>query len=789
MIQEASRLASEIFRSSLRICWRGIAHSQEQQFFLLVFCLFINLSFFACTANSSNETIGTISAIQDFSEPDEFEAFLHHQSRDRSQMLITETSPFTLRGRFEKFLVDPPPGLFNFHFARPTLLGAIGGAICAAIVPLNLWIGNRQRLEGDGTWRRLWFVAIVMAFFQSLPLQTALLLIVFTPQFWPLENALIVSVVAFLIVLLISLQSLRPPLRLAGAKMSLERVTDPDFIRRLESMSFRLGIRPPVTRLLKSSGGTMALQGFAGGLTQPSLIVSDGLLWRLSTDETDAIVGHELGHIANRSLWFFPITACIAWTTAVLAALEFGTWTALLFGCALHTGLIRIVSRYFEYDSDRRAAQLTGTTSTISALDKIHLTSPVDTKGWFSFLAFCVATHPSLEERLSALKSAAPIEGSPIATWSEQATVRRRSGARFAALLWTALMTSVFFLPEGNVGNSLRFLILVGIVLTPSYLIEKAIRRQVKTEMKRRHVPIQRTHNSWTIIFFTILMFSSIYLVDLLVMQNTAASLVDQFWIVFILPFVIAAILFGLVIWKSRKSLHSQIRLAMYQHRWHDAVAAGQEHASNIQPDAALRHDLALCRWMTGAQEQAIAEIRQLREEFPEFKHPWLTEALMQLDRGQYEESLALIEEVREHLPGDIGVNGIAVRNFRLLNDLERMEAEIELIEQTAPDEAGIRSFRCAMAMDQNNPDLALTLWKEADRLAPGDAFVTLLKAEYEFRYGLKEDGDLNLAAANQLINASPFSFLEAERKYTEALISISTQKNRDAQSGDTAIS
>lgn len=704
-------------------------------------------------------------------------------------MLITETSPFTLRGRFEKFLVDPPPGLFNFHFARSTLLGAIGGAIWAAIVPLNLWIGNRQRLEGDGTWRRLWFVAIVMAFFQALPLQTALLLIAFTPQFWPLENALIVSVVAFLIVLLISLQSLRPPLRLAGAKMSLERVTDPDFIRRLESMSAQLGIRTPVTRLLKSSGGTMSLQGFAGGVTQPSLIVSDGLLWRLSTDETDAIVGHELGHIANHSLWFFPITSCIAWTTAVLAALEFGPWTALLFGCALHTGLIRIVSRYFEYDSDRRAAQLAGTASTISALDKIHLTSPVDTQGWFSFLAFCVATHPSLEERLSALRSAAPIGESPLATWSEQAALRRRTGTRVAALLWISLMTSVFLLPEGNFGNTLRFLILGGIVFTPSYLIEKAIRRQVKTEMKRRHAPVKRSRNSWTILAVTILTFSSIYLVDLFVMQNAASSLVDQFWIVFLLPFMFAAILFALVIWKNRKSIHSQIRLAMYQQRWQDAVAAGQEHLSNIQPDAALRHDLALCRWMTGAQEQAIAELRQLREEFPEFKHPWLTEALMHLDRGQYDESLALIEEVRDQLPGDIGVNGIATRNLRLLNDLERMETEIELIEKIAPDEAGIRSFRCAMAMDQNNPELALSFWKEADRLAPGDAFVTLLKAEYEFRYGSKEAGELNLATANQLINASPFSFLEAERKYTEALLSISTQKNRDALSEDTAIS
>ena len=47
----------------------------------------------------------------------------------------------------------------------------------------------------------------------------------------------------------------------------------------------------------------MATQAFAGGLPAPSLAVTDGILHRLSASERDAIIGHELAHVANRSLW------------------------------------------------------------------------------------------------------------------------------------------------------------------------------------------------------------------------------------------------------------------------------------------------------------------------------------------------------------------------------------------------------------------------------------------------------------------------------------------------------
>ncbi len=80
-----------------------------------------------------------------------------------------------------------------------------------------------------------------------------------------------------------------------------------------------------------------------GTLPAPQLVVTDGILQRLSSAESDAIVAHELAHIANGSLWFlygiFP--AACAVTTGLW---PFFPWPfASAFGVALTSGLYRLI--------------------------------------------------------------------------------------------------------------------------------------------------------------------------------------------------------------------------------------------------------------------------------------------------------------------------------------------------------------------------------------------------------------------------------------------------------------
>ncbi|MBT5020213.1 MAG: M48 family metalloprotease [Planctomicrobium sp.] len=647
--------------------------------------------------------------------------------------------------------------------------------IACFLLPFNLNIGNRQRKEGKGTQKELFRVSAVFVFFQMLPLLLGGgVFLTSDPQF--VSNELIVfSSVAMIIVAFWSSFYLSPPVRIKGSDDALNEYTEPLFLSRLEEMCAKLGIRVPVVRLLNSAGGAMGIQAFAGGLPAPSLVVSDGVIHRLSEKEADAIVGHELGHIANNSLWWFPFTISLAWTIAVFGSIWLGFWNSLLFGFAVQAGLSRIVSRHFEYDSDHKAAAVAGFTATITALDKIHISSVVNNKGWLSFLAYSMATHPSHEERLQSLYQRAPLEDRPVVNWSVAAAKRRKIGASIACVVWILLLTGSFLLPQSDLGYFLRSLLFISIGLTPTILINKAIRKDVKSELKRRQFKTKSKPN-WVIFSITVIVMLTLFFVlDQVENQALHNSMGEMIWIIFGLPVVVGVILVVWGIWRGSKSPQAKIRLAIHQRRWTDAVESGMESAEKIKSDAPLRHDLNLALWMTGEQEQSIEAMQQLRNDFPDFKHPWLIEALMHLESGGTSRALELIDEVRDDLQGDVSVHGIAARCYRQLGQLEKMESEAAAIQEIMPDAAAVSAFRCAITIDQQELTAAREYWKSADSLAPGDAYITLLKAELELLEGNPTEAFTALEDAKRLINATPFAFLGTELRSIEQQMQEST--------------
>lgn len=643
------------------------------------------------------------------------------------------------------------------------------------LLPLNLYIGNCQRKEGNGTGRNLFRVSVKLAFVQMLPMLMGFLIILTVNPLSVPNDAITFFSFALIIVAFWTSFYLRPPLRIKGSADALNEFTEPHFLSRLEVMCAKLGIQVPVVRLLNSAGGAMGIQAFAGGLPAPSLVVSDGVIHRLSEEEADAIVGHELGHIANNSLWWFPFTISIAWTIAVIGSIWLGFWNSLLFGFAVQAGLSRIVSRHFEYDSDLKAATVAGFATTITALDKIHISSIVNNKGWISFLAYSMATHPSHEERLQALYKKAPLEDRPVVNWSIAAAKRRKIGAIIACIVWILLLTGSFLLPQTDLGYFLRSLLFISIGLSPSILINKAVRKDVKSELKRRQFKT-KTKPNWAVFFITVIVMLILFFVlDEVENQTLHNSMGEMIWIIFGLPVVVGVILLVWGVWRGSKSPQAKIRLAIHQRRWQEAVELGNENSEKIKSDAPLRHDLNLALWMTGEQEHSIAAMQQLRSDFPDFKHPWLIEALMHLESGDTSRALELINEVRDDLQGDVSVHGIAARCFRQLGQLEKMESEAAAIEDVMPDAAAVSAFRCAIALDQQEQTIAREHWKSADGLAPGDAYITLLKAELELLEGNPTEAFTALEEAKKLINATPFAFLGTELRCVEQRLQEST--------------
>jgi heat shock protein HtpX len=154
--------------------------------------------------------------------------------------------------------------------------------------------------------------------------------------------------------------------------------------------------------------------------------VTTELMRRLDEHEVEAVVAHELAHVANRD---GPVMTFVA-GPAMLCSFFWhedirGKFAYLLFFWPLHVvGLLLLwtISRYREYAADRGSALITGAPQNlISALVKIDGGEPPrqDLRGGLAVQAFCIVSrrrwrrfelvmdHPPLRKRISRLEELA----------------------------------------------------------------------------------------------------------------------------------------------------------------------------------------------------------------------------------------------------------------------------------------------------------------------------------------------------------------------------------------------
>jgi heat shock protein HtpX len=181
--------------------------------------------------------------------------------------------------------------------------------------------------------------------------------------------------------------------------------------------------------------GSAEVNAFATGPSKKrSLVaVSTGLLERMEHHETEAVLGHEIGHIANGDMVtmtllqgvinaFVLFFARVAAFAVRMAVPEKIAWVA---GFVTHIVLTIVLgilgslvtawfSRKREFRADAAGANLAGRESMLAALRRLATTTELidtskpalaafkisDKKAWLS--AF--STHPPLEERIAALE-------------------------------------------------------------------------------------------------------------------------------------------------------------------------------------------------------------------------------------------------------------------------------------------------------------------------------------------------------------------------------------------------
>jgi heat shock protein HtpX len=160
-----------------------------------------------------------------------------------------------------------------------------------------------------------------------------------------------------------------------------------------------------------------------GGPEGAAIILTEGLLRRMTRDEIAGILAHEVAHIRNNDAWTMSWAAAlhrsIEWTSltglALLRAQHSGTpdsrrLAALLRAAPSIAQLLRLaLSRTRELDADATALELTGDSQAlIAALDKLErhhavLSATACEDGPMRLLR----SHPATSERVGALLSLA----------------------------------------------------------------------------------------------------------------------------------------------------------------------------------------------------------------------------------------------------------------------------------------------------------------------------------------------------------------------------------------------
>jgi heat shock protein HtpX len=190
-----------------------------------------------------------------------------------------------------------------------------------------------------------------------------------------------------------------------------------------------------------------------------AVAVTTGLWRRLPPNEIEAVLAHELSHIANRDVLIMTLASFFAMIAAVITrwGLYAGMWggyggggnrngnnnnqvpvwlivfVVSLITYAISFILLRMISRYREYAADRGSAVITGAPENLmSALQRIAsgITQIPERDlrevagmnaffivptNWRANLGELFMTHPPLEKRLAALAEIAREMGKPVA--------------------------------------------------------------------------------------------------------------------------------------------------------------------------------------------------------------------------------------------------------------------------------------------------------------------------------------------------------------------------------------
>jgi Zn-dependent protease with chaperone function/Flp pilus assembly protein TadD len=656
---------------------------------------------------------------------------------------------------------------FDFGWISAVEAWVVVALFWMAVIAINIIAGWRQKVEAAGSLARLLWVAVWLATIEVLPLFAWA---GFVSSAGATRIPLPMAAGMTLLSLIFTAAYLKAPVHLRGTKEQLPCVIDEPFLARVAELAAKMRVSVSVVRLWPSVSGTQQAQAAAGTLQAPQIVVTDGILRRLEQTEGDAIVAHELAHIANGSLWALSAVIPVSCAAATIASAFLPQSIVWPFGLAFLVGFRRLVSRQYELDCDRRAARAVGYRETAAALAKIHAVHPVRNSGLVSLLVYATATHPSREIRLAALRDDAP-EAERHSIEVSQPRIRQQRCATWAAfVIWLATISGTIAASLAAPQTWLLWIPLWSVALTPMALLYGARRKKLVLKRNRMGTHRQRFVAGIASVVVAALV---LLLLSLLVSNNSMGHMPSaglRLEVVTMLLFLLAiiAVIVWLLVTNRRRELRKSVAIALQVHDFNRVVELAQRSPRDVSRDHILRYNVAIARAVCGDRTAAITMLDGLWQDKPNFPLTGFALAQLQLDTGQPEQALAVAQALARRLPHDAGTHVLEARIRRRLRQLDEAQAACNLVLELEPEDGAGYGIAASLALDSGNLTGAQELITQALGYSPGDSHLLLIQAEIAIQTAVLDEARSLVAEVVTAVRTNPLVFLDTDIKDLE---------------------
>jgi Zn-dependent protease with chaperone function len=647
---------------------------------------------------------------------------------------------------------DDLPGMHFLEkagFSRHLALLLVWGVFWMVLLGIGIW-GHR---DGQCSPHRLGMVTALLACIALSPLAVPVWCGVFHP---PGEHTWTMLIVGTFLSLINCGCSLLPPGQLAGSK-SLPLVEDPEILSRVARLAGAIGVPTPPLRLWPSSSENQPTLAQVGRLSAPRLIISDGVLTRLDSEESDAVLANLLAHLANHSLWFsllpFSAAAILAGQVSGAGALPAGG-----LGLLCLVGLRRLVSQPLEFDSDRRAALAATPQAMIHALEKIHVVHRLEGTDWLKRLCYLLAQQPSPAIRIARLRQQSGME------------LSQEESAELARGRWLGWMVLAVWL--GAIVGGLALLSVwplaaipvgamwLGLSLIPDQLEDLATRK-IRRLNARRFAP-SRTH--WTIwLFWSLFVFDWVMLfsVHVFLRKHPWAPLISN-GLLCLFMVLVGILLFRLF----RKSQLQYGVVTAFTLRDHEKLVREFDGAPSwFRRDPNMDNMAALALALSNRRAEAIPRLEQLHAREPGFPAALMSLIALDYDEGNDARAATLAARLTELLPEDPMGPLRQILALVRLRRLDEAHAVLQAGRRRIPSSELLDLAEAALAIQDNQSERARELLETCDRRSPGDCLVATLWVEWYLRQSPSADNAVKTYAALErletLVQSNPLALLD----------------------------